>query len=424
MKYKKTILPNGLRIITVPTKGNPSATVLVMAEVGSKYETKSESGLSHFIEHMAFKGTKKRPSSIIVNKELDSLGASSNAMTSEEYTGYYAKSEKKNWKKLLDVLSDIYIHPNYPEAELEKERGVITQEISMYEDLPQYKVGILFHSLLYGDTPTGRFVAGTKESVAKLKHQNFIEYHKNHYVAGKTAVIVSGDISEAEIIKEVKRLFNDIPTTKKLGKEKVIEKQTKPEIKIINKKSDQTHMILGVRTFGTKDKRNPTLDVLSGVLGAGMSSRLWHKLREELAACYYVNAGADEFTDHGYFAISTGVENSRVAEITKVLLDECKKLTTELVTQEELKRVKDYLVGQMYLKLETTNSLAMFYGFQEIMKGKSETPMQIEKEIRAVSPKGIMKLAKEIFQNKNLNLAVVGDIKDEKSLKKVLLWGK
>jgi len=420
MQHKKITLPNGLRIITVPVKGNPAATVMVMTETGSKYETKAENGLSHFIEHMCFKGTKKRPSASVVHRELDALGAVSNAMTSEEYTGYYAKAEKKHWKKLLDVISDIYLHPNFPKDDLEKERGVIIQEISMYEDQPQDKVGVLFQGLLYGDTPVGRFIAGTKENVSKLKHKSFVEYHKKHYVAEGTIVVVSGDINEAEVKKEVQKLFKDIQTKRKPSKARVVEKQTRPQALIHQRKTDQTHMIMGMRTYKSNDKRQPTLRVLSGVLGAGMSSRLWHKLREELGACYYVYTGINDFTDHGYFHISTGIENRRAKEILEVLLSECRRLIEEPVSEEELKKTKDFLIGHMYLRLETTNAQAMFYVSQEVLKDSIKSPDQIEQEIRAVTARDIMKVAKEIFRNDKLNLAVVGDIKDPSGLKRVL----
>ncbi len=424
MKFKKTTLPNGLRIITIPTKGNPSVTVMVMTKTGSKYESKTQGGLSHFLEHMMFKGTKNRPSSAIINKELDALGAMTNAETVEEYTSYYAKAEKKHWKHILEIISDMYLHPNFPPAELEKERGVIIQEISMYEDLPQYKVLEVFLELLYGDTPAGRSIAGTKENILKLKQESFVDYHKKHYVAEGTTVIVGGDVSEYDVMKEVKKLFKDIPKAKKPTKEKVVEKQTKPQLSVLDKKTDQTHIILGFRAWGAKDKRQIILDVLSGVLGGGMSSRLHQKLRDELGACYYVYSSNRDLTDHGYFSISVGLENTRIEEITKVLLDECKKIIDEPIQKEELQRVKDYIVGHMYMGLETSDSLVNYYSHQEVLKGNLKTPSEIEKQIRAVTPEQIRKVAKEIFQNKNLNLAIVGDIKDEKSLKKVLLLDK
>jgi predicted Zn-dependent peptidase len=420
MTYNKTTLPNGLRIITIPTKGNPAATVLVMAEVGSNYETKSENGLSHFLEHMCFKGTEKRPNSLLINKELDGLGAQSNAFTSAEYTGYYAKAEKRHWKQALDIVSDIYLHPTFPEADLEKERGVIIQEINMYEDLPQRKVAELFPKLLYGDTPAGRFIAGPKENIERLPREKFIEYKNKHYVASGTIVVIAGDIKETDIKKEVERLFKDIPTTKKFTKERVKESQDKPALLIEQKKTDQAHMVLGVRAYGAKDKRMPALSLLSGVLGGGMSSRLWHKLREELGVCYYVRTNTDDYTDHGYFAVSTGVDTKRIQEVIRVVLEECKRLTQELVSEEELQKTKDYLVGNFYLGLEATDALAFFYSSQEISQHTIKKPEEVERELRAVTSKDVMKVAKDIFKNEKLNLAIVGDIQDKAKIKKIL----
>lgn len=420
MTYNKITLPNGLRIITVPTKGNPAATVLVMAETGSDYETKSENGLSHFLEHMCFKGTEKRANSLEINREFDSLGAGSNAVTNTEYTGYYAKAERKQWKKLLDIISDIYLNSTFPEKEFEKERGVIIQEINMYEDLPRSKVATLFPKLLYGDTPAGRSILGPKENIEKLPRESFIEYKKKHYVAEGTIVVVAGDIKETEIKKEVERLFKDISTGKKHKKEKVKEYQETPALLLETKKTDQTHMVLGVRAYNANDKRLATLSVLSGILGGGMSSRLWHKLREELGVCYYVRVDVDDYTDHGYFAVSTGVDTKRIQEVTKVILEECKRLTQELVSEEELQKTKDYLVGNFYLSLETTDALAFFYASQEILKRKIETPEEIEKKLRSVTAKDVMKVAKDIFKNEKLNLAIVGDIQDKTKIKKVL----
>ena len=420
MNFKKKTLPSGLRIITVPTKGNPSVTVMILVETGSNYEKKSENGLSHFLEHMCFKGTPTRPSAMDIAIELDSLGAKNNAFTNFEYTGYYAKGDKKHWKKFAEVVSDIYLHPSIPEKELEKERGVILQEISMYEDLPKWKAQELFTKLLYGDTPAGRTILGPSENIKSFSKKDFIQYRKKHYVASSTIVVVAGDISSNLIENEIKRLFKDIPTSKKHKKEKLVERQKTPALLIHRKKTDQTHMVLGFRAFPGKDKRQPILDVLSGVLGGGMSSRLFQKLREEMGACYYVRTSNDQLTDHGCFAISTGIEKNRVVEVEEALLKECKKLVEESVTEKELNKVKDYLVGNLYMDLETTDSMAGFYVEQEVLTDKLKNPNEIEKEVRKVTAKDVQKLAKEIFQNKNLNLAIVGDIKDEKSLKKSL----
>lgn len=420
MKYKKTTLPNGLRIIHVPSKGNPSVTVMALVETGSNYEEKRQNGLSHFLEHMMFKGTTRRPTSLDISRELDSLGAQSNAFTSNEMTGYFAKSEKKHFKELLDIISDMYLNPTLPPAELEKERGVILQEISMYEDLPQHKVWDVFGELVYGDTPAGRTILGRSENIKKFTRDDFQDYRTAHYVAKKTVIVIAGDISSKQVVDGVKDLFASIPEHKKVGKEPVKEKQSSPQLSIHNKKTDQTHMIMGFRTFGAKDKRRAALAVLSGVLGRGMSSRLFQRLREDMGVCYYVRTGDSEFTDHGHFTISTGVDNKRVDEVVKAVLEECSKMKNEVVSDAELKKAKDYIIGNLYMGLETTDSLAEFYADQEITRGKIDTPYDMDKEIRKVTGEDVREVAEDIFKNNGLNLAIVGNIKNQAVIKKLL----
>lgn len=420
MKFKKTTLPNGLRIITIPAKGNPAVTAMVVVETGSNYEKKNINGISHFLEHMCFKGTTNRPRSIDISKEFDSLGAQNNAFTGGELTGYYAKAEKKNFKKILSILSDMYLNPTFPEAELEKEKGVILQEISMNEDLPQRQVWHDFMKLVYGDTPAGRQTLGLVENIKKFKREDFINYRNKHYVAKGTLIVVAGDIAEKEVINEVKKQFKNISEEKKHNKEKVKDKQSKPELLVHHKKTDQAHLILGFRSFNAKNSKTSSLSVLSGVLARGMSSRLFQKLREEMGVCYYVRAGADPYTDHGYFGIFTGVDKKRIEEVIKVLLEECKKLITERVSEEELNKAKEYLIGNLYLNLETSDALADFYAEQEILKGSIKTPAEMEKDIRKVTSKDIQRVAKEIFQNKKLNLAIVGEVKNQNKVKDLL----
>lgn len=404
----------------MPVKGNPAVTVLVMVETGSNYETKAQGGLSHFLEHMCFKGTVKRPRSIDISRELDSIGAQNNAFTSNEFTAYYAKGEKNHFSKLLDVVSDIYLNPTLPGPELDRERGVIIQEISMYEDLPQRKVQELFAELLYGDTPAGRSVAGPIENIKKFQRKDFVNYRKKHYVADKTIVIVSGDVDEKKVNREVAQAFKNISKTKGPSRQKVKQSQKSPAVLVHTKKIDQTHMVLGVHTFNIFDKRVPALQVMGSILTGGMSSRLFQKLREEMGACYYVNAGSDAAKDYGIFAISTGVEEKRVEEVIKVLLNECKRLCDEPISKEELQKTQDYMSGHMYLGLETSDSLAEFYVVQEVIKGKIKTPAEVEKEIRAVTTKDIQNVARDIFKNKSLNLAIVGNIVNSKKLEKIL----
>ncbi|MEK7088848.1 MAG: pitrilysin family protein, partial [Patescibacteria group bacterium] len=223
MKFTKKVLNNGLRVITVPMKDNPTVTVLVLVEAGSKYETKRINGLSHFLEHMCFKGTVKRPKAIDISKELDSLGSQYNAFTAQEYTGYYAKSDAKHFKQIFDVVSDIYLNSTFPNTEMQKEKGVIIEEINMYEDMPNRHVQDLIMKLLYGDQPAGWNIAGEKKNILNMKRDDFIKYKKAHYLPKATTIVVAGKVDEKQVMKEVNKVFGKIPHGIKAQKLKVKE---------------------------------------------------------------------------------------------------------------------------------------------------------------------------------------------------------
>lgn len=420
MKFTKNVFKNGLRVITVPMKDNPTATVLVLVETGSKYETKENNGISHFLEHMCFKGTEKRPTSMDIVKELDAIGSQSNAFTSHEYTGYYAKANAKHFKKIFDVISDIYLNSTFPEKEIEKEKGVIIEEMNMYEDMPHRDVQDLIMTLLYDGQSAGMKIIGIKENILKTKREDFIKYKKEHYVPEATTVIVSGNINEKEVLKEIEKTFGKIPASKKYSKQKVKEIQKNPEVLLKYKKTDQTHFVLAYRSFGFFDKRSSAVAVLGAILGGGMSSRLFQKLREEMGVGYYVRAYNDGYTDHGFFQISAGVDNKRIDEVLKVVLAECKKIKTELVSDEELERVKEFLIGNMKLSLESSDDIANFYGAQESLKKEIKTAEEKAKEIRAISKQDIKKLAGQIFKEDKMNLALIGPFKEQDRFKKVL----
>jgi predicted Zn-dependent peptidase len=421
MNYTQKTLKNGLRLITIPMKDNPTATVLVLVETGSKYEKDGERGLSHFLEHMCFKGTTNRKDTFTISHELDAIGSQYNAFTGHEYTGYYAKSDKRHINKIFDVVSDIYLNPTFKETEIEKEKGVIIEEINMYEDMPQRHVQDLFISLLYGNQPAGLSITGTKESVKKMNRKDFVVYHQKHYVPRKTTVIVSGAVTPKEVEALVVKYFGKVADKKVVTKQKTKEVQSSPQILVRYKKTDQTHFVLGCRTFSVYDKRNHTLDVLSNILSGGFSSRLFMKLREEMGVAYYVKAGADTFTDHGYFEIRAGVNNLRVTEVIMEVLKECKRLVLEPVTEAELEKTKEYMIGNMKLELESSDAWAMYYGGQAILRKDIESPDQLEKRIRAVTVKDIQELAKQIFKNSTLNLALIGPYKNDKAFKKILV---
>ncbi len=419
MNFKKQTLENGLTLITIPMKDNLSVTALVVVSAGSKYETRNQNGISHFLEHMCFKGTIKRPRSIDISLELDSIGSQSNAFTSQEFTGYYAKSHPNHLDKILDVVSDIYKNSTFDQKEIDKEKGVIIEEINMYEDIPQHVVHELFMNLLYGDTPSGWSVAGTKENITKMTQKDFVEYRSKHYVANATTIIISGNFDESTITSKIDKFFKDIPQSSKDQKVTVVESQTKPSVKVKYKESDQTHMILGVRTFGASDERNRVLRILNTILGSGMSSRLFQRIREDMGAGYYINSGVDKYTDHGYLAVSTGTDIKRVEEVIQAILQELKRFCLELVPESELKKAKDYLIGNIYLGLETSDSLAEYYATQEVLSKEILSPEQLINKIQSVTSEEIKTLANEIFVDKSLNLAIVGGLKESESIEKV-----
>lgn len=418
--YNKTVLPNGLRIITIPQKEALATTFLVLVEAGSKYETKEINGLSHFLEHMCFKGTAKRPRAIDISTELDALGAQYNAFTSQEYTGYYAKAESHKLDKALDVVTDIYMNPVFDANEIDKEKGVIIEELNMYEDLPMRKVSEVFMDLLYGDQPAGWDVGGRKEVIRALGRDDFSKYRGEHYLAQSTLIVVAGAFNEKDVISKITNGFSHIKDTKKGKKLAVVESQTKPAIKIKYKKVDQTHIVIGCRAFSLHDPRRYILDVLADVLGGGMSSRLFQKVRDELGAAYYVRAEADLFTDHGYIAVSSGVDHAKLEKVVEAVLGEMKKLATDLVQPDELQKAKNHLIGKIILGLESSDELASFYGGQEILGEEIVMPTDLIKKIEEVKAEEILPLAKEIFQNSKLNLALIGPVKDSSKLENLL----
>ena len=417
--FKRKILKNGLRLILVPQK-RFAATALVLVEAGSEYETKRINGLSHFLEHLMFKGTAKRPRPGAIAEELDALGAEYNAFTSQEYTGYWAKAQREKLPQILELVSDLYLNPVFNNEEIDKERGVIIEEINMYEDTPMRRIHDIFGELLYGDQPAGWDVAGKKEIIRRITKENIVAYRDKHYVAGATVVVVAGDFDEAKITRLTENLFSGLGRGRKITKSKTKEKQSKPAVAVKFKESDQAHLVLGVRAFDIFDDRRHALQVLANVAGGGMSSRLFHRIREKLGAAYYIRAGADLLLDHGYFSVSAGVDHKKLEIVIKAILEELKRLADELVGADELKKAKDHLIGNFILGMETSDELAGFYGSQEILSQKLSKPSQVIDKIQRVTSDEVRRVARTIFKNDKLNLALIGPYRQTETFKKIL----
>ena len=417
MKIKKTTLKNGLRIITVPMKDSPTVTVLVMVAAGTRYETKETNGLSHFLEHMCFKGTTKR-TALEIAYELEAIGAQSNAFTNYDMTGYYAKGRSKLLPKLLDIVSDVYLNSIFPENEIEKERGVICGEIDMINDSPQQKIGYDFYMSLYGDQPAGYSIAGPKENIKKFTKQDFIDYHKKHYHAEKTVVVVAGNIDEKDTIHMVKNAFSQI-ASKSVANKKKITKITGKTLVVEHKKTDQSHIVLGMRSLplGHPDRR--TLSVLNGILGQGMSSRLFFKLREEMGAGYYVYSDLSATDDAGEFLIATGTEPRRVQEVISAIKGEIEILRTVPVSASELAKAQEYMIGGLYMGMESSDSIAHWVGNHEILDRPQKTLQEVEKEVRSITSKDVIRIAKKYFKPEQFHIAIIGP-HTESEIKKVI----
>jgi predicted Zn-dependent peptidase len=421
MKYKKTVLKNGMRIITVPLADSQSAIGMVLVETGSDFETQEQNGLSHFLEHMVFKETTNRTGDQI-KLELDGMGASSNAFTSNEFTGYYAKASKEKISKVINLISDLYLNPTFPQKDIDIERGVIIEEINMYEDLPQRTVVDVWQELLYPNTSAGRTIIGPKENIKAFNREDFISYHAKHYTPSKTVCVVAGGINEKEVISQIKKIFEPVESKKPSTRKKTIYSQKTPQIKIKNKKTDQAHLVLGFRAFDQYDKRNYALKVASVVLGRGFSSRLFTKMRDELGMCYYTRAEVDAYTDRGAFIVRSGVTVARMHEAVEVIMSEYKKIRDEIIPADELKKAKDFLIGNFAIGLETSEDVADYFGFQELLKEEILKPKEYIAKIKAITAQDIQKVLKQIMKTENLNFALIGPFeeKDTESFAKLL----
>ena len=422
MNYTRSVLKNGLRLITVPMASFESATVLVMVGAGSRYEVKTNSGISHFLEHMAFKGTNKRPSAIEIATLIDGIGGEFNAFTSKEYTGYYVKSSNKHVELLLDVLSDMLLNSKLDPAEIEKEKGVILEELNLYEDTPSRKLGDIYEQLLYGDTPMGWDIGGEKDVIKKIQREDFTNYMNSLYSASNITVIVAGGVEPGKTQTSVEKYFNSMNQFDTPKPEKVLENQKKPAVFVKQKDTEQAHIGLGVRTIPLDHPDRYPLEVLAAILGSGMSSRLFHEIREKRGLAYYVRTSADNYTDCGSLLTMAGVDPKRIDESIEVTLAEYKKIAEGKadITDQEITKAKEMLKGHLVLELEDSRSVASYYGNQELLEKEIVNPDEMMKKIDAVSIDQLYEVGKRYIVNETLNLAVIGNFDTSERFEKLL----
>jgi len=417
--FNKTVLSNNLRVLTIPMKEARAVTLYLIVKTGSRYEDRQNSGISHFLEHLFFKGTKKRMGPSSIAKELDSIGASYNAFTSEEMTGFYIQAESSKFSFICDVLFDLLQNSQFPSKEIEKERGVILEEMKMHQDTPFIYIFDLYKNLLYGDTSLGRLTVGSKETIQNLQRDNFVQYKKDYYKPQNILVAAAGAISEKD--KKLLNSYGRKPQGKGQNKPEIfIDKQSQPEVLLNQKNTDQAHIALGVKAVSRSSEKRFAAEVLNVILGATMSSRLFRELREKRGLCYHVASDVWYFADTGSLVVYTGVLLSKIDDAIKLIIKEFNALKKHGVGEDELDKAKENLKGKLALKLESSYNTASYYADQELLLEKIQTPEQEIAAIEKVSARDVQELAKEIFVPEELNLAVIGPYKDDNQFKKLL----
>lgn len=420
IQYQKTILKNGVRVIIAPMANTRAVTVLVLFGTGSKYETKKINGVSHFLEHMFFKGTEKRPRAIDISSLLDGVGGEFNAFTSEEFTGYYVKVATAHFDLALDVVSDILLHSKFDAKEINRERGVIIEEINMYNDNPMRKVSEVWGELLYGDQPAGWPIAGTKATMAGIRRNDIVDYFNKQYVGENAVVIVAGNTKNGSALKKAEKYFSILRHGKSYEKNSVVETQRGPVALLRAKQTDQTHICLGARSFNTFDPKKYISQLIATLLGGGMSSRMFISVRERKGLVYYISTASDSDSDTGSLFTRAGIDNTKVEKAVKTIVLEYKKIKRHKVSDSELLKAKNYIRGKTYLGLEASDDVAEFLGGQEILENQILSPEQILKELDSITPLQIQGVAREIFVPEKMNLALVGPFEDKSVFENLL----
>lgn len=424
MNCRKTILKNGLRILTTLVPSSPSATVTIWVGVGSRQEEDKIAGISHFLEHIVFKGTKKRPTAKDISEEIDALGAEMNAVTTQHWTCFYLKARVAKIEKIFDILSDVVLNPLLKEEEIERERGVIIQEIKMYEDLPTSFVWNFFERSIFKGNSLGRDIIGSRETVRNLKKDDFLRYRKIHYYPENMLITVAGGINEKGVIALTEKYFGKL---EKRGKneekiEKFVSSQNQPQIILQNKKTEQAHFILGFLGLPLGHQERFVKGVLSALLGEGSSSRLFVEVREKRGLAYHIRTTVDQFVDTGFMATYAGVNPEKIEEAIKVILDEHYKLAKgeKEITEKELLKAKEFLKGHLALELEDSRVINEFFGIKGVLLDKTDSLEEVFKGIDKVTKEDVVRLARKLFVPRSLNLAVIGPFKNESSFKKLL----
>lgn len=413
-------LPNGLRIVLAPQPDAPTATVLVMVRAGSEDETPELNGVSHFLEHLAFKGTGRYPEPGELNRALEGLGADNNAWTTETHTAYWAKAQSSKAQRILEIMADLHLDPLLRAEDVDRERGVILEEIAMYEDRPTSKVADLLQELAYGDQPAGRPVAGTKGSVKGITREQVVAYRAARYRAPDTVICMAGGFDAGEAAAFLRKRFASLDARPARRKRRTREAQSAPAVRLMRKRTDQAHLQLGFRSVPLGHELEPVLRRLAVVLGGGSSSRLFHRIREEMGAAYYVSAWNDFSLDHGMLGASVGASLGKEEAVLGVIMEEFARVTDELVSAAEMRRARDYQIGGFLMGMESSDAIATHYAEDLLLSGRVYTIREVVAEMRAITADQVRRAARKVIRLERLNVAGIGPSLQEAQVRKLL----
>ncbi len=419
-KLLQRTLANNARLLLYPNSASPSVAVSVLVGVGSRYESSDNNGISHFLEHMGFKGTKRRPSTLEIASEVDNVGGESNAFTSKEYTGYYVKVAAKELPMAVDLLDDMLFSSLYQPEEVERERGVIVEEINMYRDSPRDQAAEMYDQLIYPNQPLGMEIAGTPQSLATIGHAQLKDFADTWYTPDNMIISLAGRFNDKHVDDVITKTFAT-HSAKAVGTfQPVHQDQDQPQIVTKNKDIDQTQLIVGVRAYPATHPARYALALLNIVLGGNMSSRLFTQVRERRGLAYAVNSSLDDFVDAGSLVCSAGLGHANTAPALTVILDLLKDIRQQGITAQELQQAKQYMRGRLALSMEDVLSVAIFHSRQWLLEGNIRTIDEILTQVEQVTVADIRQVAKEIFTPDRLNLAVIGPHVNQSELDKII----
>lgn len=406
INFEQTVLSNGIRVATARMPGVESVAVGVWVGVGGRYEEKRVSGISHFIEHLLFKGTTSR-SARDISQAIEGRGGYFNAFTQEESTCYYARISAEHVWSVVEILLDMYLHPRFAAEDIDKERGVIIEEISMYKDQPQHVVQEKLGEMMWVDHALGRPLIGTEQNIRRVTRREILGFKNRRYVAGNTVIALAGKVDPDACVRRIERILGAVRRAPAPSFPRVDRATRQEDAAVITKDIEQTHVAVGVRLFGRRDPRKYALKLLSVILGENMSSRLFQVVREKHGLAYSIHSSVQLFADTGLLDVQAGVDRARIPKALDLILSEVGRMREKPVGPRELRRAKDYVIGQMRIGLESTSSQMMWVGDNLTSLGRLIQPEEMTREVEAVTPAAIRRVAGDVLRRRNVSAAMV-----------------